>query len=63
MHSLRSEKLHLQSVLDEKMMQIDLFQEDAERSVDIELKKENDFLHLRLQHVSKENDKLTRYKD
>ena len=29
----------------------------------IELKKENDFLHLRLQHLTKENEKLTRFRD
>lgn len=30
-------------------MQADLFHEEADRSHEIELKKENDFLHLRLQ--------------
>ena len=44
-------------------MQADLFEDEADHSHDIELKKENDFLHLRLQQLSKENEKLARYRD
>lgn len=44
-------------------MQADLFHEEADRSLEIELKKENDFLHMRLKQLSKENEKLSRFRD
>jgi len=40
-----------------------MFKEVSDRPEDLELKKENDFLHLRLQQMNREVDKLSKFKD